>query len=414
MGKIKCGVDIVEISRIRRAVLKNSRFCTRVYTQNEIEYFQKHGGRIEILAGFFAAKEAFSKYLGTGIRDFGFRDIEVGHDGLGAPFVIFKGKQTAVTLSISHSRDNAIAVVCGEGLGEFSDCVDLQYRERMKMLIPKRKSDANKGDCGRVFVVAGSKGMIGAATLCGYAALRCGSGLVTVGTAASEQGVLACKLTEAMTMALPCIDGVLSYDAIDEIKERAALSDVVAIGPGLTRCEDVRRIVSELIKTYKKTLIIDADGINVISENIDILKEKQCEIVLTPHLGEMSRLCGLSIEEIQADREKVAAEFAVAYGVCVVLKGKNTIIADKNGKISVNPTGNSGMASGGMGDVLCGVIASLAGQGLMPCDAAVLGVYIHGLAGDIACKEKGVHGLIASDVAEALPESIMVTESEIL
>lgn len=412
MGKCTCGVDIIEISRIRDAIVKNDRFCERIFTGSELDYFQKHGSRIETLAGFFAAKEAFSKYLGTGIRGFEFHDIEIGHDELGEPFVIFRNRKIDVSLSISHNTDTAVAVVCGE-VSELSGCnIDIKYREKMRKLIPFRSEDANKGDCGRVFIIAGSKGMTGAATLCGYGALRCGSGLVTVGTAASEQSILACKLTEAMTVALPCNDGVLSHEAIDLIKTYAERADVVAIGPGLGRNEDIKKILSELIKIYEKTLIVDADGINALSENIDILKEKRCEIILTPHPGEMSRLTGLSVEEIQTNRERLAAEFAIGYGVCVVLKGKDTVIADKDGKISVNPTGNSGMATGGTGDVLCGVIAAFAAQGLSPYDAAVLGTYIHGLAGDIALQKKGIHGLIASDVADSLPESIIITNSE--
>ncbi len=414
MGKTKCGVDIIEISRIRDAIMKNDRFCERIFTSNELDYFRKHGSRFEMLAGFFAAKEAFSKYLGTGIRGFEFRDIEVEHDELGAPFIVFKGKQTDVSLSISHNTDAAVAMVCGESCELAIPKIDAIYREKMRKLIPVRAEDANKGDCGRVFIIAGSKGMTGAAALCGYAALRCGSGLVTVGTAASEQGILACKLTEAMTLALPCNGGIISYDAIELIRTHAERSDVVAIGPGLGRNEDIKKILTELIKTYEKTLVIDADGINALSENIDILKEKRCEIILTPHPGEMSRLTGISVEEIQMNREHLAAEFATNHGVCVVLKGKDTVIADKNGRISVNPTGNPGMATGGTGDVLCGVAAAFAAQGLSPYDAAVLGAYVHGLAGDIAVDKKGIYGLIASDVADALPESIIITSSEMV
>lgn len=414
MGKTKCGVDIIEISRIRDAIMKNDRFSERMFTERELDYFQKHGSRFETLAGFFAAKEAFSKYLGTGIRGFEFRDIEIGHDELGAPFVVFKGKKTDVSLSISHNTDTAVAVVCGESFEGSVQKIDIRYREKMRKLIPVRAEDTNKGDCGRAFIVAGSKGMTGAAALCGYAALRCGSGLVTVGTATCEQSILACKLTEAMTLALPCNDGVICCDAIDLIRTHAERSDVVAIGPGLGRNENVKKILAELIKTYDKTLVVDADGINALSENIDILKEKRCEVILTPHPGEMSRLTGLSVEEIQANREKLAAEFAVTHGVCVVLKGNDTVIADKDGRISVNPTGNPGMATGGTGDVLCGVVAAFAAQGLSPYDAAVLGAYIHGLAGDIALDKKGLHGLIASDVADSLPESIMITSSEMV
>ncbi len=406
MSKISCGTDIIEISRIEKAILKNGRFTERVFTKGEMEYFQSHGSRTETLAGFFAAKEAFSKFLGTGIRGFELCDIEVGHSDLGAPCIVFKGKKTDVSLSISHNDSTAVAVVCGELPDGAMYKADMEYHKKMKELIPQRAEDANKGSCGRAFIIAGSKGMTGAAALCGYGALRSGCGLVTVGTAESEQGIVACKLTEAMTVALPCRDGIICRNSIDLIKEYAKKADVVAIGPGLGRGDGISEVVAELVRSYKKTLIIDADGINALSGNIDILKEKCGEIILTPHPGEMSRLCGASVEKIQGSREEIAAEFAAKYDVCLVLKGKNTVIASGDGQISINPTGNSGMATGGTGDVLCGVVAALAAQGLSAYDSAVLGVYLHGLAGDIAAEEKGIHGLIASDVAEALPKSL--------
>ena len=318
MSSVRCGIDITEISRIENATLKNGRFCERVFTGCEMEYFNSHGKRLEILAGFFAAKEAFSKYLGTGIRGFEFRDIEVCHDKLGSPFILFKGRKIDCDLSISHSGDTAVAVVCGAALGSW-DNVDIETRRKMKKLIPLRHDDANKCDCGRLFIIAGSKGMTGAAALCAYGALRSGAGLVTAGTAESEQMILACKLTEAMTLPLSCSDGKIDYRAMSEIWRYAEKSDVVAIGPGLGRSGDLRRILEELVSGYNKTMIIDADGINALSENINILEEKQCGIVLTPHVGEMSRLCGLTAEEIQADREGVARDFAIRHGVCLVL-----------------------------------------------------------------------------------------------
>ena len=397
----KCGIDIIEIERIQNAVLNKNGFLERVFTPKEIEYFRKNGCRYETLAGFFAVKEALSKYLGTGIRGIKFSDIETEHDEYGAPFVCCMGRRAEVSVSISHNRTTAVAVVCGD------DCEEICVRnEEMTKLLPKRAEDANKGSCGKVFITAGSRGMTGAAYLAARAALRCGSGLVTVGTPESEQRVLACKLTEAMTVALPCKDGIISRDAAFEIVKRCKGADAAVIGPGLGRSRDIMTVIEELVKAYDKTLIIDADGINALSENIDILSEKKCSVILTPHPGEMSRLTGLAIDEIQADRENIAKDFAEKSGAVVVLKGKGTVIAAPDGRISVNETGNCGMATGGTGDVLSGVIASFAAQGLEPFEAARLGVYIHGRAGDIAKDCIGIHGLLAGDVAEALPKAI--------
>lgn len=399
----KCGIDIIEISRIQNAVQKNSRFPEKVFSAREIEYFRSHGCRFETLAGFFAAKEAFSKFLGCGISGHEFlRSTEILHGTSGAPYICFRGQQIRASVSISHNRTNAVAVVCGESL-YFKD----EHSTKMAQLLPKRADDANKGSCGRAFIVAGSTGMTGAAYLSARAALRSGSGLVTVATPSSEQCILACKLTEAMTLPLPCSNGIITRDSIPVILENITSANAAAIGPGLGKSDDIVLIVEELLKTYTGTLIIDADGINALSRNIDILKSKRCSVILTPHPGEMSRLAACPISQIQATREKTASEFARRYGVFVVLKGKDTVIAAPDGKPEINPTGNCGMATGGTGDVLTGVITAFAAQGAAPFDAAVLGTYIHGKAGDIAAEKKGIHGLIAGDVAEALPDAIM-------
>lgn len=395
---MRCGVDIIEIERISAAA-ENPRFLKRVFTKNELEYYEKHGRRSETLAGMFAAKEAFSKYLGTGIGKVEFSDIEIMHKKSGAPFICLRGVKCGAALSISHNNSAAVAVVAGDKIK-----ID-GYSEKMKRLLPVRREDAHKGDCGRIFTVAGSCGMIGAAALSARASLRCGGGLVTVGTAKSERCVLACKMTEAMTVGLEDRDGVICLDAAKTVLEHAKRADAVVFGPGMGKGGDISEILRLLCKNYCGKLIIDADGINALGGNTDILKEKCCDTVITPHVGEMSRLTGLSIDEISANRESVAASFAARYGVIVVLKGKNTVITDGE-RIEINPTGNCGMATGGTGDVLTGVIAAFAAQGAELFDAAVLGAYIHGLAGDIAAEDKGVYGLIAGDVVEAVPYAI--------
>lgn len=398
---VECGVDIIEIERIKSAVEKNKGFLGRVFSKSEIEYFQAKGESFETLAGFFAAKEAFVKYKKTGVRGLELSEISVEHERLGAPFVVFRGKRAEVSLSISHNKTHAVAVVCGEESR-------LSGNEEMKRLIPVRKKDAHKGDCGRVFVVAGSAGMTGAAVLAARGALRSGAGLVTVGTVESERRVVACGSVEAMTVGLSEKDGMLSFDAIEKLVEYAGKADCVVFGPGLGRCEDVFFLLKKLLSEYEGKLVLDADGLFALSRDCDILRNRRCKVVVTPHPGEMSFLSGQSVCEIQKNRSAVATAFAERYGVTVLLKGEKTVVSDgtASGGLYINSTGNCAMATGGMGDVLSGVIGAFLAQGMTPFDAAVLGAYIHGKAGDIGLKKFGVHGLLAGDVAELVPEAI--------
>lgn len=396
-----CGIDIIEISRIKKAVEKNGKFLTKVFSENEIEYFEKNGGRFEVLAGFYAAKEAFVKCRKTGIRGTKLSQISIEHQNQGAPFIVFNGITQQMDVSISHDKTHAVAVVC-----EMNEYNNLCRDDEMRKLVPQRAEDANKGSCGRIFVVAGSRGMTGAAVLAAMGALRCGSGLVTVGTPESERHIVAGHLVEAMTLGLEDRDGIISCRAMKKILEFAHKADAVVFGPGLGKNGDISEILAELIRSYQGVLVIDADGLNALSKNCDMLKSASCKVIITPHPGEMCRLTKRAVGDIQKNREVVALEFAQKYDITVVLKGKDTVIADSTGEVRINTTGNCGMATGGTGDVLAGVIASFAGQGLCAFDAAVLGAYIHGKAGDIARLQKGVHGMIAGDVVDMIPVAI--------
>lgn len=396
---MKVGIDVVEISRFSQSK-DPERFQERVFTQEEISYFSKKKNPYESMAGFYAVKEAFSKYLGSGVRGFSLKDISVVHDALGKPGVLFHNKPVPVEVSISHSETVAVAVVCG--MEECPQKVDSAGWEKYRGLLPKRFDAMHKGDCGRVFLLAGSVGMTGAAALCGEGAMRTGSGLVTVGTPKEAQPVLAMKLTEAMTLPL---DEDNPETALIEIQKQIENSDAVGIGPGLGAGE-LTFSALKLALENEKPLVIDADGLNVLSRHIDILKGKKCPVVLTPHPGEMSRLCGKASWEIQEKREEFAGAFAKEYGVTLLLKGKDTVIASPSGEIDWNPTGNHGMASGGMGDVLTGMIASFLGQGLKPFESAVLGAFLHGLAGDLAAEELGTFGMLAGDVVKRIPYAI--------
>lgn len=423
---MRCGIDIIEIERIKSAFNKYKNFAGRIFTEDEIRRFAENGCRFEILAGMFAAKEAFSKYLGTGIGKTAFCDIEVCHNADGSPYIRLRGVKSDASVSISHCRKYAVAFVTGNGQsvspGNAPAADNLHitrgaaqapscdvYSRAMSRLIPMRLSSANKGSCGRVSIIAGSKGMTGAAALSALGALRSGAGLVTALTPSSEQPILAVKLTEAMTVPLPHENGVISAAAADTVLESIQNADAVVFGPGLGKDRGILPLLERIVTEFTKTLIIDADGINALSANIDILNRKKCSVILTPHPGEMSRLSGLSILEIQSARIKTAEDFADRFDVTVALKGEGTVVAARGGKTAVNPSGNCGMATGGTGDVLSGVVAALAAQGCTPYDSAVLGVYLHGLAGDIAAAEKGVHGLIASDLCGALPAAFLET-----
>lgn len=422
---MRCGIDIIEIERIKSAFNKYKNFAGRIFTEDEIRRFAENGCRFEILAGMFAAKEAFSKYLGTGIGKTAFRDIEVCHNADGCPYIRLRGVKSDASVSISHCRKYAVAFVTGNGQGvspgnaPAADNLHISgaaqapscggYSRAMSRLIPMRLSSANKGSCGRVSIIAGSKGMTGAAALSALGALRSGAGLVTALTPSSEQPILAVKLTEAMTVPLPHENGVISAAAADTVLESIKNADAVVFGPGLGKGRGILPLLERIVTEFTKTLIIDADGINALSANIDILNRKKCSVILTPHPGEMSRLSGLSISEIQSARIKTAEDFADRFDVTVALKGEGTVVAARGGKTAVNPSGNCGMATGGTGDVLSGVVAALAAQGCTPYDSAVLGVYLHGLAGDIAAAEKGVHGLIASDLCGTLPAAFLET-----
>ncbi len=398
---IKTGIDIVEINRIKKNLEKNDGFLTRIFTEKEIEYIRGKNYRAETVAGMFAAKEAYSKFLGTGFSGISLKDIEVYHREKGGPYIVFKGIKINADLSISHSDDNAVAVVCGEDA--MISMVSNETLTKMKNLLPRRKSDAHKGDFGRVFILGASKGMTGAVCLSAMGALRCGCGLLNVGVPECVYSVVATKLTEAMTMGYSDYNGKFSLENSQDIIERINFSDVTGFGMGFGQSEDSNKLVYDIIESAEKPLVIDADGINAVSENIDILKKLKVKAVITPHPMEMSRLTGKSISKIQEDRLSTVLCFSKKYNVVTVLKGEHTVVADTDGKYYINETGNPGMATGGSGDVLTGMIASFIGQGLSQYDSAVLSVYLHGRAGDLAAEELGEHSVIASDILDKIP-----------
>jgi len=283
--------------------------------------------------------------------------------------------------------------------------VELLEKEFVKKLIPQRKRYSHKGTYGHLLIIAGSRGKTGACLLAARAALRSGAGLVTVGVPESLLQVFESRVTDEMCLGLPDRgDGTLRKDAVDIILEFVKKRGrAIAIGPGIGVTEDTKGIIKELIERIEVPMVIDADGINCLQGMAEILKNKKADIVLTPHPGEMARLTGLQIEEIERRRIDLPQEFSLNYGLTIVLKGVPTVIGH-NGYTYINPTGNPGMAKAGSGDVLTGIIGGLMAQGLTSLDSAILGVYLHGLAGDIGASHKGEHSLLASDIIEYIPE----------
>lgn len=276
----------------------------------------------------------------------------------------------------------------------------------MPKIFKKRKLATHKGDYGHVLVVAGSTGMTGAAYLASEAALLMGSGLVTCAIPKSLNAIMERKLTEVMT--LPIEDkgkGYFLTSGFPRIKKFSEKINAAAIGPGISRKNETRKLVRKLIQDLDTPITLDADGINCISDNPGILKRAKRPLVITPHPGEMARLIHRRVGDIQKNRQKISKEISKKYGITVVLKGMNTVVASRDGALYINKTGNPGMASGGVGDVLTGMIASLIGQGFSSFDAARYGVYLHGVAGDIAAKNKGETSLRAQDVLNNIPKA---------
>ncbi len=271
----------------------------------------------------------------------------------------------------------------------------------VKEHLPRHKNDAHKGQRGRVLIIGGSVGFTGAVCMASQAALKSGAGLITAAVPLSLNHIFEIKLTEVMTLPLDDASGNFGKDAFKKAIEFGKNCDAVAIGPGAGINEGTEKIVKEFILNYNKKLILDADALNVLAKNPAILKEAKCDILITPHIGEMSRLTGKSIDEILGKREQIAIDFAKNYSVNVLLKGKDTIITDGE-KVFVNPTGNNGMAKGGSGDVLTGVCASFAAQGLTCFESGIIGAYIHGLAGDIAREEFSEYAMTPCDIIECL------------
>ena len=269
--------------------------------------------------------------------------------------------------------------------------------EAVLHILPDRRPNAHKGDFGRILLLCGSRGYTGAAALAARGALRSGAGLVYLGVPESIYAIEAVKLDEPVVFPLPEEEGKLSEGAIPKVLERLSNMDAVLIGPGLGQSAGIYSVVKAVLERYCGPVVLDADGINVMAAHKDILRGRTAPTIVTPHPGEFARLGGKSGSRVDA-----AVDMARALGVIVVLKGQGTVITDGE-KVYVNPTGNPGMAVGGSGDVLAGIVASFLGQGIAPLDAAACAAWVHGAAGDICAREIGQYGMLPGDMVEVLP-----------
>ncbi len=276
----------------------------------------------------------------------------------------------------------------------------------VKRAVPNRPIDANKGTMGTLLSICGSFGMAGAAILAGKSALRCGVGLEKLAIPKSIYPIAAGSILESVFLPLSeTSDGKISRTNIPRLLLEAKKSTAVLLGCGLSVCDDTKALVKSFVENCTAPMVLDADALNCIAENPEILKKRKSDIIITPHPGEMGRLCGITAKEVNADRVDVALSFAKKYGVITVLKGSGTIIASPNGQALLNTTGNSGMATGGSGDVLAGMTAGLLAQGKSAFDCAAAAVYLHGLAGDFAAEKLGKISMLPSDIIDYIAQA---------
>ena len=271
-----------------------------------------------------------------------------------------------------------------------------------------RPDDSNKGTLGSLLCICGSYGMAGAAIMAGKAALRCGIGLLKIAVPKSIYPVCATNILESVYYPLEeTSNGVISSKNTDFLLEMCEKSSAVVIGCGLSVCDDTKNLVQSVIINCEKPLVIDADALNCICNKPEILKNLKAPAIITPHPGEMARLLHSTPKTVNSNRENTAIDFAKKFGVVTVLKGAGTIIASPDGEVYINHTGNSGMATGGSGDILSGIIGSLLAQGASPINAAAAGVFLHGTIGDLAAEKLGKISMLPTDMIDMIPTAYL-------
>lgn len=390
------GIDLVNLHKFSNKY-NTSNNIKEVFTKEENEYALKKDNPLKTLAGIYAAKEAIIKACSLNLAYLKSRRIEIIRNDANQPLCAIDGKVIDANISISHDCGYAVGV-CESSYRRY-DKID----KDMRAIMPKRDPESHKGDYGRIGILGGSEGMAGSVFMSSLAAMRTGAGLAYIIAPKSISNILQIKSNEQIILPISKDNFEYSKDILDELEKHTKDLDVLAIGPGMGKGKDLNKLVGEVLKNLKARFVIDADGLNAVSKDISVLKYSN-DIVLTPHLMEFSRLIGLSLDEINQDRENIAKKFAKENKIILVLKSNETIVTDGN-RIYTNKIGNPGMATAGSGDVLTGIIASLLKR-LDPYDAAVLGVYIHSLAGDFAARQMGEDSLIATDIIDNISKSM--------
>lgn len=384
------GVDLVDVDKFSR---KNN--IRKSFTENEISHAESKVNTNESLAGIFAAKEAIIKAFDLNLYYILRKKIEIIYEK-SKPVAYINGQKSFADISISHDGSYAIGV-CSTNIHNI-----YSIDQDVKNLLTNRKSDSHKGTYGRIGFLGGSPGMAGSIYMASLASLRSGAGLTYIIAPKSIADILSIKSNEQIIKQISCHSFCRDDNIKNQILSTSENLDVLAIGPGMGQGKDLHILLDEIIKNTKMKLVIDADGINAISKDLNILNANK-EIILTPHLGEFARLSKLSVDEIKKDKVILAKNFAKTYNLVLVLKSNETIITDGD-KLYINKIGNPGMATAGSGDVLTGIISTLLHR-LDAYDAAVLGVYIHSLAGDLAASDFGEESIIASDIINYLPDA---------
>lgn len=398
------GVDIIRIDRIEK-LKKHKTFYAKFFTQNEYEYIEKKNFSNNTIAGLIAAKEAISKVFKTGIgAKLGLLDIEILHDK-NVPYVNMnhdrirklatqKGVKN-LDISISHDGDYAMATsVATEGF-------HIDIDEEMISLLPKRKANFNKYDYGKVLIIGGKKGMSGSIRLAATSAMKSGAGMVYIYTPKNVAESLSQTLIEPIIYSVDeDSDGQIADLNTTEFIDLIQKMDAIAIGPGLGKPVIAGAMLKIILENFIGPVVIDADGLNVISGEMSLLKLKK-NVYITPHHMEFSRVSGKSLDEINSDREMVVTEFLKKYDINVLLKGNNSLVINRRRKY-INQTGNSGMAKAGSGDSLTGILVALLAR-KDNFDMLKLATYIHGLCGDLAKIKLGEDSMTASDLVEQIP-----------
>ncbi len=394
------GIDISKIDRFEK-YLDDKKFLNRILTEEELKIYSTKGerGKLEFLSGRFSSKEALSKALGTGIGQISFKDIEILNLDSGKPIISLKGRALKKwnekflkdpLVSISHDGNYVVTLVIGKKK-------DLGVSKTMDLNPPfplmERKREGHKGTFGRVGILGGSKGMLGSIYLSSMAALKTGSGLVYSGVPREIFDLMQIKSTENIVREM-------DWNKESCFTEFSKDLDALGLGPGMGKSLSLKNLKG-IFQSYNGPIILDADGINLLSQDMDLLKYAK-NVVLTPHPGEFSRLLGKPIDIIEKNRWELSKEFAKKYSIILILKGHNTIVTDGL-RIYENKTGTSGLGTAGSGDVLTGILTSLMGQGYSLYEGCCLGVYIHGLCGNFLEESIGSDGIIASDIFNEIP-----------